>query len=84
MVPLRLLVGPLEPRNRLEALPDPDGVVLLQLVLHLRPVDLFPLPDLHPQLPLHSPQLLLVSRSKDPLLLLEEGLYLWRDLGFAV
>jgi len=84
LVPHRLLVGPLEPRHRLEALPDPTDVILLQLVLHFRPGDIFPLPDLHPQLPLNSPQFLLVTHPKDPLLLLEEGLYLRRDPGFAI
>jgi len=85
LVPLRLLVGPLEPRHRLEALPDPADVILLQLILHLRPVDIY-LPDLHPQLPLHGPEILFVTRPKDPVLL-EEGLYLrvvctrlWSDL----
>ena len=44
-----------------KAFPDSTDVSLLQLVLHLPPVAVLPLPDLPPQLPLHSLQLLLVS-----------------------
>jgi len=82
-------VGPAQavgwaPWHFLEALPDPIDVTLLQLVLHPLPVDIFPLPDLHSQLPLNSSQILLVTHPKDPLLLLEGGLHLRRDPGFAI
>ena len=64
-VPNRLGGGPFIPRDGIQPVPpDSHDVVVWQLVLHLPPVAALSLSDLPPQLPLHSLQLLSVSRLK--------------------
>ena len=57
----RLGIRFLEARDGFQASPDSTSVFLLQLILHLLPVGIFPLSDLPSQQSLHSLQLILIS-----------------------
>lgn len=72
------------PWKFLQALPNPTDAVLLELVLHFIPLDVLSSPYFPFELFLHSSQLLLVSRSKGPLLLLQESIYYGVDPEFVV
>lgn len=61
--------------------PDPTGIFLLQMFFHHPPVAIFPLSNLPPQFPMHSPHLLPVPQLKNPPFVLE-CLYIRSDPWF--